>query len=281
MTDLQKEELELLKCFIKVCEENNLRYFLIGGTALGAVRHKGFIPWDDDIDVAMPRKDYNKLLKMQDKFPSYYFVQCDKTDRHYTYNFAKIRDSRTTFIESYFKNHRINHGVWIDIFPLDGVSKKMKPAKKFRHRFYYVWFNVFMMYLPGLFRKPKKGTILKDIGLNIVAFLTWWMNFLHLRNRWLDFIVTRHDYDKSMMVANYMGNIPKRAAMPREFFGEGVKLPFEDIEAVCPANYDGYLTWVFHDYMELPPIEKQQGHHYNKGFSLEVDYKEYMKAHKI
>lgn len=281
MNDLQKVELEMLIEFDKVCRENNLRYYLIGGTFLGAIRHKGFIPWDDDIDVAMPRSDYNKFMKMQDKLPSYYFIQNDRSDRHYTYNFAKIRDSRTTYIENFYAAHRINHGVWIDIFPLDGVSNKNKPSKKFRHRFFYVWYNVYLMYLPGLFRKIKKGTVLKDIGLNIVALLTCWLNLFHLRNRWLDFFVSRHKYDESLLVANYMGNIPNRAAMPRAFFMEGKEYDFEGHKFIGPKDYDGYLSWVYGDYMKLPPIEKQIGHHFDKGLSLEMGYEEYMKINKI
>ena len=114
MNDLQKKQLDILKAFIKVCEKHNLRYFLVGGTALGAIRHKGFIPWDDDIDVGMPREDYDKFVLLQDEYKGTpYFIQTYKTDPCYIYNFGKLRDSSTTFIESQYKNHRINHGVWI------------------------------------------------------------------------------------------------------------------------------------------------------------------------
>ena len=153
MNEIQKVELNLLKEFVKVCEKNNLRYFMVGGSALGCVRHKGFIPWDDDIDVAMPREDYEKFMKMQDELPSYCFIQNYKTDPHYIYNYGKLRDSRTTFIESYYKYHRINHGVWIDIFPLDGISSKMKPSKKFAPKLYYFWFNVCVMIFSTIISK--------------------------------------------------------------------------------------------------------------------------------
>ena len=112
MNDLQKKQLEILKAFIKVCEKYNLRYFLVGGTCLGAARHKGFIPWDDDIDVGMPREDYDKYVLLQKEYEGTpYFIQTWKSDPRYCYNFAKLRDSSTTFIENYFMSHRINHGV--------------------------------------------------------------------------------------------------------------------------------------------------------------------------
>ena len=88
MNELQKCQFEILKEFIKVCKENNLQYYLVGGTCLGAVRHKGFIPWDDDIDVAMPRKDFNKFVALQDKFPKHLFIQTYKTDKNFIYNYA-------------------------------------------------------------------------------------------------------------------------------------------------------------------------------------------------
>ena len=281
MNEIQKVELNLLKEFVKVCEKNNLRYFMVGGSALGCVRHKGFIPWDDDIDVAMPREDYEKFMKMQDELPSYCFIQNYKTDPHYIYNYGKLRDSRTTFIESYYKYHRINHGVWIDIFPLDGISSKMKPSKKFAPKLYYFWFNVWMMYLPSLFRKPKKGTIIKDLFFNLVALLTCWLNLFHLRNKWVDKLMVNPKFDESVMIANCLGKSPSKEAMPSSFFGKGVKIQFEDIEVNCPSDYDGYFQWLFGDYMKLPPEEQRVGHHYNKGFSLTQGYQDYIKEHKI
>lgn len=118
MNDLQKCQLNILIEFIRLCEEHNLTYYLVGGTCLGAVRHKGFIPWDDDIDVGMPRKDYDKFIQLQKEIKKPYFIQTYKSDKNYIYNFAKIRDCTTTFIENTFVCHQFNHGVWIDVFQL-------------------------------------------------------------------------------------------------------------------------------------------------------------------
>ena len=124
MNELQQKELELFKAFVRVCEKHNLKYFLVGGSALGAIRHKGSIPWDDDIDVGMPREDYDKFCELQYEYEGTpYFIQNFKSDPCYIYNYGKLRDSSTTFIENTYKNNRINHGVWIDIFTIYGFSK--------------------------------------------------------------------------------------------------------------------------------------------------------------
>ena len=104
---------------------------MCGGCLIGSVRNKGFVPWDDDIDVAMPRADYEVFLREGRKhLPEHYFLQCLKTDPAYTMNFAKIRDSRTTFVEYAVRKYPMNHGLFIDIFPLDVYPEEEKEQKK-------------------------------------------------------------------------------------------------------------------------------------------------------
>ena len=139
---LQLVELDILKEFIRVCNELNVKYFLDSGTLLGCIRHGGFIPWDDDIDVSMPREDYEIFLKEGQKLlKNKYFLQTYKTDPEYTMGFAKIRNSETTFIESSVKNLKINHGVYIDIFPLDGYNDKNK-IRNFLNKKAFVLYNL-------------------------------------------------------------------------------------------------------------------------------------------
>ena len=183
MNDLQKCQLNILKDFIKVCEKNNLRYYLVSGTCLGAVRHQGFIPWDDDIDVGMPREDYNKLITLQKDFNERYFIQTYKTDKKYLYNFAKIRDSETTYIENNFMTTQINHGVWLDVFPLDGFSYEYEDSEKFEKLVKKTWRKTILGYPWNLRRKFSKRTFFKDLGLNIVALLAFWTNVGQYRNK--------------------------------------------------------------------------------------------------
>ena len=184
MNPLQAKQLEILKAFIRVCDKHNLEYFLVYGTALGAIRHKGFIPWDDDIDVAMPRKDYEEYIKLQNEYEGTpYFIQTFKTDPCYIYNYAKLRDSSTTFLENAFKNHRINQGVFIDIFPVDGMSREVGDREKIGKKNKFIWRQVYLSYLPALRRKVHKRTFFKDILLNIVAGLFYIFDIAHYRNK--------------------------------------------------------------------------------------------------
>ena len=131
MTELQKIELDILKSVIDICDELNLKYYLVCGSALGAVKYNGFIPWDDDIDIGLPREDYEIFIqKAQAMLPEYYFLQNYNTDKNFPLFMTKIRDSRTTFVEMQFQNIDMHHGVYIDVFPLDGYPNKRKAIKK-------------------------------------------------------------------------------------------------------------------------------------------------------
>ena len=283
MNDLQKKQLEILKAFVRVCEKHNLRYFLVGGTCLGAARHKGFIPWDDDIDVGMPREDYDKFIELQNEYDGTpYFIQTWKSDPRYCYNFAKLRDSSTTYIENYFVNHRINHGIWIDIFPIDGLSlTDNKPREKYRNKIIYIWAQVYWSYFPQMRRKFHKQTFFKDLGINILFLLTWFLDIAHFRRKVCERRMRKVPYDKAVLVANFCGANPKKEAMPKTLFDEFVKLPFEDMEVNVPKDYDAYLTYLYRDWRKLPPEDQQVGHHLHKGLSLTQDYKSYIKEHKI
>lgn len=282
MNNLQRKQLDILKEFIRVCDKYNLRYFLVGGTCLGAARHKGFIPWDDDIDVAMPRSDYDKYIKLQKEYNNTpYFIQTWRSDKHYMYNYAKLRDSSTTYIENYWWCHQINHGVWIDIYPLDGFDNKIKSREKYASRIKRIWFAVWLSYLGSMFRKFRLKTFFKDLGLNIVAILFYLLNPFHMRQRIIDRKVKKRNFDKCLIVGNYFGINAKKEAMPKELFDEYILLDFEDIKCKVPKDYDKYLTLLFGDWRKLPPKEKQIGHHFDKGLDVNIDYKTYIKEHNI
>ena len=124
---IKEIEIEIFKSFISVCEHLNLTYYVLDGTLLGAVRHKGFIPWDDDIDVGMPREDYEVFLREgQALLPEEYFIQTFDSDPEYLANYAKIRNNNTTFVETSVRHRKINHGVFIDVFPLDYCPEETK-----------------------------------------------------------------------------------------------------------------------------------------------------------
>jgi len=275
LRDLQLAQLEILKEFIRVCKELNLKYFLYAGTLLGCIRHEGFIPWDDDIDIIMPRKDYEIFLKKgQNLLKEKYFLQTYKTDLEYTMNFAKIRNSSTTFIESSVKNININHGVYIDIFPFDGY----RPEKKF----YNLKLNIIYKFHRIHISKSYSIERVKNLKLKIFDIVT---DILY-KNKTItqilekeDRMAQRYKIDECEYVSSYeyVDMKPNEIYVPKEYFGEGVTKIFEGIEVNVPTNYDGYLTRLYGDYMQLPPEEKRIAHHYNEGVDLNTPYKEYIK----
>lgn len=282
MTPLQEKLLELLKEFIRVCEENNLTYFACAGTTIGAVRHKGFIPWDDDIDVMMPRPDFEKLTKLKNPFSDKkYFLQNYRSDHCYILNYAKLRDSSTTYIENFYAAQRINHGVWIDIFPIDGRSRRKKPNRFLaRLQGLRFWANVYLCYPYAFRRKIRAKTFFIDIILNLFAFLFFPFNIFLYRNRYVDWWSKRIKYDEATYVGIIGDYYINHAIWPKEWTDDKIMMKFEDIEVAIPKEYDKYLTYIYGDYMTPPPNNKQVGHHHDKGFSLEVGYKDYKKSLK-
>ena len=283
MNELQKKQLEILKAFIKVCEKHNLRYFAVGGTALGAIRHHGFIPWDDDIDVGMPVEDYEKFLELQDEFKGTpYFIQCWKSDPHYIYSFAKLRDSSTTFIENYYKNHRINHGVWIDVFPISGISDSTTDKNKCKPFLRKFIRQINLSYLGALTRKVHKRTFFKDILLNIVGGLFYLFNVNHYRQKKMDKMFKQYPLEKATLAGNFhFFWTGKVEGVNPAFFFDTISVPFEDTHINVVKRYDEYLTCLYGDYMTPPPEKQREGHHHYSGLDLEMGYEEYLKKHRI
>lgn len=269
MDRLKSIELEIFKEFKKICEVNNLRYFAVAGTALGAVRHKGFIPWDDDIDVGMPREDYDVFLSIADKLlPEHLFLQHIGSEPNCPFNMAKIRDSRTTFIENSVRHLNMNHGVFIDIFPLDGYKKG---------RISEFCFKIKNMLLTD---SVSKSFCLKE-KRNIKGEIFRVFSSVYCNNPAKavlkrEKLYRKHSYEKSDTVINYSGAWGKREIMPKEFFGKGSIGVFEGVEIMLPENADGYLTHMYGDYMTPPPVEKQVPHHDTAAFDLDKSYTQYL-----
>lgn len=273
--ELQLKELEILKEFIRVCNILNLKYFLGNGTLIGCIRHQGFIPWDDDIDVNMPREDYDKFMQEGQKIlKSEYFLQNYKTDKEYTQAFAKIRNSETTFIESTVKELNINHGVYIDIFPLDGYNPKEKIINMLNEK-RIALYNVKIAKIYSIYKEPNtmKQKLIERIS-NTIYNKTSTNQLLEKEEK----IARRHEYNKSEYVCCHSWNpAPSKLYMPKEYFGKGVIKEFEGIKVKVPENYDAYLKRIYGNYMELPPEEKRIAHHYNEIIDLNKSYKEYIK----
>lgn len=272
---LQQVELAIFDNFIKACEKLRVKYFVIGGTLLGAVRHGGFIPWDDDIDVGMPREDYDRFLKLgQQELKDCYFLQNYVTDPEITGPFAKIRDSRTTFIERSAKNRKINHGVYIDIFPLDGIPDNpvIRMINKFRITMLQIRiskYNYTESGQTGL--RSIKGKIAEGLSKIYCAWLS-----LNSAQKKFDAIVTRSSYASSRYVTNHSGIYGNREIVPQECFGAGTTIKFDRLQVKAPMDYDFYLKNIYGNYMKLPPLEKRMPHHSLEKMDLDVPFTGYI-----
>lgn len=259
---LKKIELEELRTFCRICDENGLKYYVTGGTLIGTIRHKGFIPWDDDIDVAMPREDYDKFIKIApSKLPDYYFLQNNHTDPDWVACFSKIRDSRTTFVETSLKAAKINHGVYIDIFPLDYYPERISTLDRF-----------FMMIYKA--RVTSTYEVERLLKTRVMCFLSKLLcPNVQSAVRKLEAMYRKEK--NSQMYINYGGAWGKKEIAPKKWFGEGTMMEFEDLLVRVPIDYDKYLGQLYGDYMILPPVEKQVGHHYVEKVDLEHSYLDY------
>ena len=232
MNDLQKKELEILKVFIDICEKLDLTYYLVCGSALGAVKYQGFIPWDDDVDVALPREDYEKFFAQAPAMlPEHLFLQNYRTDPAFPKVFSKIRDSRTTYVETDYKGLNINHGVFIDVFALDGYPLREEEIAAFEKRKKkYLRLTSCSLQPAGSLRSKVLRAVLRMIGYHkrTAKYLAEYEGMIK-------------SYAKANVYCNY-GNF--RGVMektPKEIYGDGVEACFEGLRVRVPSKYDTYL----------------------------------------
>ena len=244
---LQQKSLEIFKYFKKLCEENGLRYWCGGGTCIGALRHKGFIPWDDDIDVFMPRPDYEKLYSIwNDIADTERYALCRTTreqNNHQTD--MQLVDLSTTFINRHSINEDIKHGVSIDIMPFEGCPEsKFGRLLQIYHSIMYSIFNV--QRLPdhqGKFLRVVTKIILGSVKNPDRRYKIWTRHEKKM---------AQYDFDKAKTVKETITSF--RALFfpyPREYF-ETKEVPFEDITINIPAGADPYMRRIFGDYMQWP-----------------------------
>jgi len=268
LTPMQRTLLDMLRWFDGFCRKNGIRYYAVGGTLLGAVRHQGFIPWDDDIDLAVPRKDYERLIGlMGDKRFDRYLLESPQTaDDSFCYPFAKLYDTTTTLIEH--KRKPMKRGVFLDIFPFDGVGDDIdegrRQLKKIQKDYY------FYISLIGGVRKGR-SPIKNAAVVAARAIPKPLADPVQLRRK-LDRMCARYDFDRSAWVANLLGSWGEREMVPREVVGTPTEYAFEDITVMGVEQYDRYLTSIYGDWRQFPPEEKRVTHHDFITLDLERSY---------
>ncbi len=259
---LHKVDMEIVKDVLNICEKYNLKYFMLGGTMLGAIRHKGFIPWDDDIDLGMPRNDYEKFLEVAPQELRFNLKLVNyKTDKNYHYYITRILDTETKVIEERIGNEEEKYtNASIDIFPIDGTPNNIILRKIYFFRVLYHRALMSLCYKDSIDRKRKRGKI-ESIFLAIMEK----MPIEKITNPYkqkekIDKLLKSQNYDKSIFVGNIMGAYRTREIVPKDYYGNGKMYEFEDIEMNGLEKFDEYLKYTYGDYMQLPPKEKQKTH---------------------
>ena len=251
--ETHKYTLNLAKRIIDIINDNGLRYWVTYGTLLGAIRHKGFIPWDDDFDIGMPREDYNKLLEIFDSDRNRYYpitLHNKYTNKYCFYNISRVCDERF-YLK--FDGHKYHSGLFIDIYPFDGMGNS-DDLKYWNH--YFSNYHKFMKcaYLSesiGLFGRTKLNKI-----LNIPMLL---LAKIHGNRYYLDKLDQYKKFD--LYDSKYAGVPCWEPFVHTNCYTELIELPFEDFTVMVPRNYDLLLRESYGDYMKLPPEEQRKPQH--------------------
>ena len=261
MNKLQQVDLEILKDFLKVCNCHKLNYYVIGGTLLGAIRHKGFIPWDDDIDIGMPRVDYEKFLKIAPSLlKSNLQIVNYKTDKNYQYYITRIRDKTTKVVEKRIGNNSKFTYASIDLFPLDGA-----PNNSFLRKFYYFKIMCYralmsMCYKDSIDNDRVRGS-LERVLLFFLKKIPFDMFFCPNKIKYkIDSFMKKYKFEDSNFIGCLMGAYRTNEMIQKNIYGNGKNYSFENILLQGPEHYHDFLTHLYGDYMQLPPLEARKTH---------------------
>lgn len=271
MTPLQKKLLELFCVFDKFCREQKLTYFMLGGTMLGAYRHKGFIPWDDDIDIGMPRADYERFIKIAEKgLPKQYIVRHRSVEKDVPYAFAHMEERNTTCIENRRNKKNYAGGVYLELFPLDGCSKS-KTMQKVQAA--CVWFYKKLLYAKIMDYEEKHRAVHKALIIHTVRKL-YSMNALTKK---IDDCIQYYNKKENPYYSNHLGHWTIRENIKKKVFLPPKEYEFEGYKFYGAGNAHKYLTSLYGDtYMQIPSLEEQEkGKHPAYYLNLEMPYEEY------
>lgn len=253
LEDSKEIQLNILRYFVSFCAEYNLQYFIAYGTLIGAVRHKGFIPWDDDIDIQMPRNDYERLIRSFHHSHDSRYCLVSPYDLNAKHTYIKLIDKSTIKIEEGVKYKDDYLGIDIDIFPLDGqpdsheeYDKEYKKAMSLYKKLY-------------LLQTDYRGNFKSRILLPVYRLFLGSRN--SIQNK-IDKLLTCNKYEESKYVGDlsnwYMYYNDRQL---KEDYESGILVDFEGMKVCAPVGYDRILKTIYGDYMKLPPKEEQMTHH--------------------
>lgn len=262
LQELKVIEFEMLKMFDGFCQENNIRYYLSHGTLLGAIRYGKFIPWDDDVDLLVPREDYNRMIEIFQDSEKYRLFAFEKDER-YRFPFAKLCDMTTLKVEHGYDNG-LNLGVDIDLFPLDEWNNNLKKAKNEVRKINLYMTGLSLSKIVNLDSVNSVRHLVKRIAIVICKIIG---SRFFIRN-----IIKLSCKDNSTK-CKYVGCkawcvYGAKGIIPSEAFDEMIEIEFEGEMFPAPVGYDAYLRCLYGDYMPEPPKEKQKTHHIFAAYRL-------------
>ena len=261
LRELQLKELEILKEVLKIIERHNLRYYMLGGTFLGAVRHKGFIPWDDDVDIALPREDYEKFAEYaRTELGEPFGIISYKTEKNHNDYCNRVVNKKILLVRDDARNEKTEN-LWIDIFPLDGMPNNVL-VRAF-HKFSLLFKRLLLQYSKfndGVNMKRKR-TVLEFLLIKIGFVISKIFKFdVKKRLGAVDKALRSCKYEESNFVVNFMGAYKFKEMFPRSLYDDSAEYEFEDIKLNAPKNYDKILTQLYGNW-KLPPTENQRFSH--------------------
>ena len=267
LRQLQLTMLETLKVFDAFCRKHGIRYSLYAGSLLGAVRHQGFIPWDDDLDVCMSREEYDRFIALwEQESPEGYILQTKENTPAYWQSFAKLRKDHTTFLQEEREAGRYHTGIFLDIFPLDRMPSGALARK------IYKWHCMKYQLLTREFVPPKAGIVTR-LGSAVILACTPKFCRERVRQNTLKKIVRYNDRaDLEISAIETMASLRKPFA--GDMLDSFVDLSFEDSSIMCCAGWDDHLRRKFGDYMQLPTEEERAWRHHPIIIDFEHNYEE-------
>lgn len=268
---LQKKCLEITLVFKEFCERHGLLFYLCGGGCIGAIRHNGFVPWDDDLDVFMPREDYETMCRLwvEEMDQEKYRLSRSDAEHFERSQLTAITDEETTFIKERQMDLCVAHGVRLEVLPLDGC-----PSGRFQRKMQLFWGLVYQIYI-NQEAPTSKGRLLEGIGRCMLFVVPGWKNrykmAMFAQKKMTKYPISECDYITELCVRyNYMVN-----EYPKEIFASAVYHEFEGEMLPIPVGYDTYLKMAFGDYKKLPPADKRVPSHDGICIDLENSYKKY------
>lgn len=262
---IQLVQIEILKYIDEYCTKNDLRYSIAYGTILGAVRHGGFIPWDDDLDICMPREDYEKFIELWEDTDKY-ILQNHYTNPNFTQSFTKIRKKNTAFVQKTDIGLDYHKGIFVDIFPFDKV-----PDNTIRKKIQSLNVLFYNLYTRG-YAPKNNGTIVR-LASQFILGITPRKNYFKKSKKYLSKIC-KYNYDKKLKYVDVSVTNTMNMYYDNDIFDNMQKIKFENLNVTVMNKYKDFLKIRYGDYMKLPPESEQTWYHHPVLIDFEHNYED-------